>query len=115
MQHLREVILQDACLLIDMFPGLKIWQHQIFRSRAFLEYKHRLIQTIQTSQDPILNRLERAIPELVPRIVAMNQSIHQKLEYLSGKIEEVAQRTETKVDSIFADGHFELSKEFTED
>ena len=24
MQHLREVILQDACLLIDMFPGLKM-------------------------------------------------------------------------------------------
>ena len=109
LQYLREVIIQDACILMDLYPSLKVWRHEIFRSPAFIDFKMRLANTMQTAQDPTINRIERAIPELAPHIFAMSQSIHQKLDNLSQQVDRAARRTETQVASILSHGRFELS------
>ncbi|CAN6669543.1 hypothetical protein TRVA0_041S01332 [Trichomonascus vanleenenianus] len=42
LKELRTVILQDAALLKDIHPQLKVWRHEIFRSSMFEAYAQQL-------------------------------------------------------------------------
>ena len=47
LKYLRDVFIQDSCLLTDMYPDNELWQGPIFKSEEYKNYKAELLSTIK--------------------------------------------------------------------
>lgn len=62
MLYLRRVILQDAVVLMDKFPDLPIWRHQVFSSPEFLQFRSAAARTLATVTSPFDIQLRAVVP-----------------------------------------------------
>ncbi|RLN74418.1 hypothetical protein BBJ28_00022643 [Nothophytophthora sp. Chile5] len=104
LQFLRIVLLQDAPVLIDLFPQSSAWNHPVFASLDFVEFKTKVLAAEKEAVDPAANSLRHVLPDLARlmetgfhgmnfRMTAMTAqlgSIDQRLSSLEGLMEHVS-------------------------
>ena len=71
---LRVVILQDAAVLLDAYPSLKIFSSPIFRSPEFLDFKARLLSHIASIEPPEHQELGRIAPAISAGLINLHSS-----------------------------------------
>ena len=69
--QLRRVLIQDAAVMYDKKPDHFLFQHPIFRSQAFHDYRTALLEQMSVHVDPIANQVRTAMPLLADSINAM--------------------------------------------
>lgn len=74
-RYFREVILQDASVMIGLYPH-PIWNHEIFKSTDFTSYTDQLAEAIKTNSNPLTSDIERLMPELCRQIYARDQELN---------------------------------------
>jgi hypothetical protein len=62
-RYFRDVILQDAAVMIDDHPH-PVWNHPIFKSTDFKNYKEALQQAMSTTINPLKSTIQSLMPEL---------------------------------------------------
>jgi hypothetical protein len=96
LEHLSVVVLQDAAVLMDMFPGHPLFQHEIFESDEFLEFKQAVDSIVQQDDRPAQMVLRELVPNLVEfetkatcdQVVGMSLKLDQ---FQSSLVEQVAE------------------------
>ena len=92
---LRIVLLQDAVVLNDSYRQHVIFQHPIFHSQEFLDYKSALQQQLDTMESPLEQQIQRVLPELCRQITSNNNSLK---EHLLNAINTTAAQVSEKVE-----------------
>lgn len=72
--YFREVIIQDVAVMMDngMHP---VFNHPLFSSDEFMEFKNSLYETTASQQNPIDMDIERVIPQLCRQIAINNEAL----------------------------------------
>ncbi|EGZ05361.1 hypothetical protein PHYSODRAFT_390035, partial [Phytophthora sojae] len=60
-------------------PTHPIWQHSIFQSREFTEFKSEVMQAVDAMEDPTEQRLQKAVPVLNAKIDGLHQDFKSSL------------------------------------
>ena len=92
---LRIVLLQDAAVLNESYHQHVIFQHPIFHSQEFLDYKSALQQQLDTMESPLEQQIQRVLPELCRQITSNNNSLK---EHLLNAINTTAAQVSEKVE-----------------
>jgi hypothetical protein len=71
---LREVILQDAAVLVDEYSH-PVLNHPLFSSNNFLAYKEELRRQMSIVQNPIHQEIQHVMPELCHQISVSNEAL----------------------------------------
>lgn len=79
---LRRVFLQDSVLLKKVFPGHRIWKHDLFQGAEYKEFERKLTAAMLSERDPTELSLERTMPELMEYLKASGQSQRQDIQIL---------------------------------
>ena len=75
LDYMRSVIIQDACLLMEMdaYKEHNLFQHEIFKGSDFLAFQELLLQVVSNNPAPEMVLLQQAMPLVAESI----QGIHQ--------------------------------------
>src|SRR5271169_4914890 len=65
---LQTVLLQDAVILIDLYPDSPLWHHSPFNLSSFMEYKQRAKTAMENDMHPKSIQLQRIMPEISNQI-----------------------------------------------
>ena len=91
LQYLRKVLVQDACFLTTRYPNHPIWKTPVFRSRAFLDFRVKMMEHVDTVEDPCVPRLVEALPpafdKISGEIIQVKNEIKMTCQNLLSKIE----------------------------
>lgn len=71
MAYLKIVLLQDAVVLMSdpNYKEHEIWNHTIFKSQEFQDFKHQSEIIISENLEPADITLVRAMPQLVAQVI----------------------------------------------
>lgn len=69
--QLRRVLIQDAAVMYEKKPDHFLFQHPIFQSQAFHDYRAALLDQLRVHVDPIASQIRVAMPLLADSIKAM--------------------------------------------
>ena len=69
--QLRRVLIQDAAVMYEKRPDHFLFQHPIFQSQAFHDYRAALLDQLSVHVDPIASQIRAAMPLLADSINAM--------------------------------------------
>ena len=74
---MRTVILQDAAVLIDNddYKSHRIFDHEIFKSLEFINFKDKLLDKINCTPEPSSVLLDRAMPIVSEKIQVVLQQL----------------------------------------
>jgi len=74
---LRIIFLQDSVVLKSTFPNHPIWRHEIFESDSYKIFHDSLTSSINTTEDPSIDKLKQIAPALSSKLdqIINNQSI----------------------------------------
>jgi hypothetical protein len=75
LKEMRKVILQDAVILMDKYPRLFVWSHQVFRNPLFEVYKSQLLTAMESTPDPLSVSLEALMPEVASEINSLRRDM----------------------------------------
>jgi len=94
LRFLRDVILQDAAVLMDDYPHI-VFDHPIFSSAEFLTFKGIMKEVIATTVHPVSHDIQRVMPELCRQIATGNECL---MENLINAIRSASNAISNKVD-----------------
>lgn len=107
---LREVVLQDAAVIISLFPSHPLFQDPVFSTPEFGMFRHQVLAACQTAhKDTHITAIERALPAVAEKLRTIaSQQTHdalasaqregrliEKLEVLEKKFEDFQQMSFT--------------------
>ncbi|RLN78429.1 hypothetical protein BBJ28_00026159 [Nothophytophthora sp. Chile5] len=92
LQFLRVVVLQDAAMLIDRFPGSSAWIHPIFASPEFLDFKVHVMTSEEVTLDPTETKLREVLPDLTRLIQTSFAQVSVQLGAMTSTIGALEQR-----------------------
>ena len=64
----RTILLQDAVILIDMYPDSPVWHYSPFNLPIFTEYKEKAKTAMKDDTHPKFVQLQRILPEISNQI-----------------------------------------------
>ncbi len=105
-----EVIIQDAAVMIDHHPNI-IFQHPLFSTDDFLNYKDTLNHQVRTTINPIHQEIKCVMPELCRQIAASNESMTSNIvNAINNAMQELADnrnvvRSHTPHTSVYVEYH----------
>jgi hypothetical protein len=74
----REVIIQDAVVLMDKYSH-SLFQDPLFYRHDFVSYKQCLNEHMEVAQNPINMEIQRVMPELCRQITVNNEALRSQL------------------------------------
>jgi Centromere DNA-binding protein complex CBF3 subunit, domain 2 len=73
LKYLRVVLLQDAAILKNEYPGDLIWTHPLFSSAEFRSFQAEVVFAEQNVADPLSQQIENIVPDIA--LAIQNSSI----------------------------------------
>lgn len=61
-------------------PGHYLWKHKLFSPKLFLDFEARLLQAIETREDPVEMQLQQAMPKLMNYLKSTNEALFQEIK-----------------------------------
>ncbi|RLN26612.1 hypothetical protein BBJ28_00026022 [Nothophytophthora sp. Chile5] len=95
LQFLRVVVLQDAAMLTDRFPGSSAWIHPVFASPEFIDFKVRVMASEKVTLDPTETKLREVLPDLARLIQTSFARVSVQLGAMTSTIGALEQRMST--------------------
>lgn len=74
---IRKVIIQDSIQIRDLFPDLRIWQHEIFSMEEYKKFSLSCINAQKQQEEPMELILKNAIPHLYEYLKNQNAANQQ--------------------------------------
>lgn len=101
-KYLRKVLIQDAAVMYGKWNH-KLWEHNLFRSSLFLQYRTKLLEAMKIVRNPDEDKLEKCLPDLMK---FLNESVLQLLrknDRQSQEQQDLLQKVLEKVDESNTD------------
>ena len=92
MGNLRTVLIQDACLLINMYPDCPVWEHPLFQTDQFKRYQQEVLLVCKNEAANPAFKLQIAIPEVANAINTMNHNILGELLVLDHNMKRLEEK-----------------------
>jgi len=94
LDYMRSVIIQDACLLMEMdaYKEHNLFQHEIFKGSDFLAFQEQLLQVVSKNLAPEMVLLQQAMPLVAESIQGIHQDsirIHDQLIQVNNQLAEI--------------------------
>lgn len=89
--YLRRVILQDAAVLIDTYASCSVWQHPVFTSQSFREFKASLISKMETTPSPTELLLQQSLPIISAQLKTLHNSLAMEMKGVLDVVRETQQ------------------------
>ena len=94
LDYMRSVIIQDACLLMEMdaYKEHNLFQHEIFKGSDFLAFQELLLQVVSNNPAPEMVLLQQAMPLVAESIQGIHQDsirIHDQLIQVNNQLAEI--------------------------
>ncbi|KAG1445642.1 hypothetical protein G6F56_009841 [Rhizopus delemar] len=88
LRYLKVVLLQDSVVLQNKYPGLAIWNNDLFRSESFLSYKRQVLESMPPIDEsvPISMQVERIVPQISAAIRTSYTSIGSEIRALKAEM-----------------------------
>ncbi len=102
LKQMRAILLQDAVFLIEEFPSLAVWDHEIFQMDDFKTFAAELKQAIITTPEPADIIIQQAIPAVATSIDNLGLTIQNHHRTILQQMEEMKNMSE-RVQSTYDD------------
>ncbi|KAG1444101.1 hypothetical protein G6F56_010431 [Rhizopus delemar] len=78
----------DSVVLQNKYPGLAIWNNDLFRSKSFLSYKRQILESMPPIDEsvPISMQVERIVPQMSAAIRTSYTSIGSEIRALKAEM-----------------------------
>lgn len=110
LNSLRIVFLQDTAILSSSFPNFGLWDHPVFRHRDWMPFAKEVLRHEATTEDPMDVQIQKALPLVSERMVAMQSSLVNTVREESSTVRSKVDSFELKLDSFQSDVRSYLDK-----
>jgi hypothetical protein len=89
LQYLRVVLLQDAVFMIDWMPSHPMWQHPLFCSSEFQQYRQESKRVVSEMDDPSEQQLQKAMPILQAKVDGVHHDLKASILEMNSSLQTI--------------------------
>ncbi|CEP12693.1 hypothetical protein [Parasitella parasitica] len=75
----RITLLQDAAVMIELFPGHPIWKHEIFKSGLFVDFQRKVKAHVLANVEPESAVIAKFAPEVEHQLICIKRVIEDSM------------------------------------
>ena len=102
LEYFRGTILQDSVVLMEKYPDLFLWNHDVFQDPAFHNYKTELLAAMAATTDPISLTIRAVVPTLATEMAQTRQVLTQAIEVGNTKMGHIGEDVHTLRQQVVA-------------
>jgi hypothetical protein len=99
MRFLKTVILQDSVLLSQQFPSSALWNHPVFRSPEYQEFRAQCQRALAEIQNPFSVQLQAVLPQVHEGLLSLHRTVVTTSQQLSQSLEPAIRNLEARLET----------------
>src|ERR1700730_18520918 len=103
MRFLKTVILQDSLLLSQKFPSSALWQHPVFLSAEYQQFRAQSQRALEEIQNPFSVQLQAVLPQVHEGLLSLHRTGVTPFQQLSQSSEPAIRDMEARLETLEQD------------
>lgn len=99
MRFLKTVILQDSLLLSQKFPSSALWQHPVFLSAEYQQFRAQSQRALAEIQNPFSVQLQAVLPQVHEGLLSLHRTVVTTSQQLSQSLEPAIRDMEARLET----------------
>ena len=99
MRFLKTVILQDSVLLSQKFPSSALWQHPVFLSAEYQQFRAQSQRALAEIQNPFSVQLQAVLPQVHEGLLSLHRTVDTTSQQLSQSSEPAIRDMEARLET----------------